>query len=79
MKTNQITVRVPATTANLGPGYDCIGMALDWWNEISMKVSDKPHVSIVGEVNTELSLGEDNLIYRSAQEFFKRVKGNIEP
>jgi homoserine kinase len=79
MKTNQITVRVPATTANLGPGYDCIGMALDWWNEISMKVSDKPHVSIVGEGNTELSLGEDNLIYRSAQEFFKRVKGNIEP
>jgi len=27
-------VRVPATTANLGPGFDCLGMALDLWNEV---------------------------------------------
>ncbi len=28
----KIRVRVPATTANLGPGFDCLGLALDWWN-----------------------------------------------
>ena len=28
-----ISVRVPASTANLGPGFDCLGMALDIWNE----------------------------------------------
>ncbi len=28
-------VRVPATTANLGPGFDCLGMALDLWNDLS--------------------------------------------
>jgi len=27
-------VRVPATTANLGPGFDCLGMALDLWNDV---------------------------------------------
>ncbi len=28
-----VTVRVPATSANLGPGFDCLGLALDLWNE----------------------------------------------
>ena len=28
-----VRVRVPATTANLGPGFDCLGLALDLWNE----------------------------------------------
>ena len=27
-------VRVPATTANIGPGFDCLGLALDLWNEV---------------------------------------------
>src|SRR5437870_1332314 len=31
-----VTVRVPASTANLGPGFDCLGMALDIWDEITV-------------------------------------------
>ncbi|HRK21330.1 MAG TPA: homoserine kinase, partial [Fimbriimonadaceae bacterium] len=31
-----IRVRIPATTANLGPGYDCMGLALDLWNTFEM-------------------------------------------
>ena len=31
-------VRVPATTANLGPGFDCLGLALDLWNEMSFSL-----------------------------------------
>ena len=31
------TVRVPATTANLGPGFDCLGMALDIWSELTVE------------------------------------------
>ena len=30
----KVVVRVPATSANLGPGFDAIGMALDMWSEI---------------------------------------------
>lgn len=33
----EIIVRVPATTANLGPGFDCLGLALDWWNTIEVE------------------------------------------
>src|SRR3990172_4203090 len=33
MTTRSVTVRVPATSANLGPGFDCLGLALDLWAE----------------------------------------------
>jgi homoserine kinase len=32
----QITVRVPATSANLGPGFDCLGLALDIWSTVTV-------------------------------------------
>ena len=32
-----IRIAAPATTANLGPGYDCLGMALDIWNTIQVE------------------------------------------
>jgi homoserine kinase len=33
----KLRIRVPATSANLGPGFDCIGIALDWWNTIEVE------------------------------------------
>ena len=33
---NSVTVRVPATSANIGPGYDVLGMAVDMWQEIKV-------------------------------------------
>lgn len=33
---DSVTVRVPATTANLGPGFDCLGLALDIWDEVTL-------------------------------------------
>ena len=35
-----IHVRAPATTANLGPGFDCVGVALDLWNELEVGEGD---------------------------------------
>ncbi|HJP27423.1 MAG TPA: homoserine kinase, partial [Dehalococcoidia bacterium] len=45
---NSVTVRAPATTANLGPGFDSIGMALDMWNELTI-TRGKFSVSTTGE------------------------------
>jgi len=59
-------VRVPATTANLGPGFDCLGMALDLWNE--MRFSLEGHgvrVTTVGEHSEKLPTDGTNLIARS--------------
>jgi homoserine kinase len=44
-------VRAPATTANVGPGFDCIGIALDLWNEVevaeeSSEPPDPAHIGI---------------------------------
>lgn len=34
----RVTVRVPATTANMGPGFDCLAMALNIWNTVTVEV-----------------------------------------
>ncbi len=41
MAAQSITVRAPATTANLGPGFDCLGMALDLWVEVVVIASEE--------------------------------------
>ncbi len=37
-----VSVRVPATSANLGPGFDCLGLALDLWGTITIRRSSEP-------------------------------------
>jgi homoserine kinase len=37
---NEVTIRVPATTANLGPGYDCLGVALQIYNRVTVARSE---------------------------------------
>ena len=66
MDNRTVSIRVPATTANLGPGFDCLGMALDWWNDVCMSVSLSPAIHIEGEGADSLSAAEDNLVYRAA-------------
>ncbi|HLB20304.1 MAG TPA: hypothetical protein VK613_14370, partial [Gaiellaceae bacterium] len=45
-----IHVRAPATTANLGPGFDCAGAALDLWNELELSEdggeADSEHLAV---------------------------------
>jgi len=41
MPAKRISVRAPATTANLGPGFDCLGMALDLWAEVVVSASEE--------------------------------------
>jgi len=68
-----VRVKAPATTANMGPGYDCLGMALDVWNTIEIEVLDsgEPVVEITGEGAGELETGRDNLVYRSMEFLFQ--------
>jgi len=40
--TQPVRVRAPATTANLGPGFDCAGAALDLWNELVVTEGGEP-------------------------------------
>ena len=61
-----VTVRVPATTANLGPGFDCLGMALRLYNTLTLSVADKTTVEVAGEGAEELPRDDSNLVLRAA-------------
>lgn len=61
--TSRVSVRVPATSANLGPGFDSLGLALSLHDTITARVGgDGVRVSVSGEGTDELPLDERHLI-----------------
>lgn len=52
---DKVVVRVPATTANLGPGFDAMGMAVDIWNEFTVERADKFSITTEGEGTGRIS------------------------
>lgn len=68
-----IEVRVPATSANLGPGFDCLGVALGTHLQIRITPSDKPEITGKGRIRSV----PDNLTYRSFLSGFEAA--GIEP
>lgn len=48
-----VKVRAPATSANLGPGFDCAGMALELWNELEVSEAESTLVEVEVEVEVE--------------------------
>jgi homoserine kinase len=62
-----VTVEVPATAANLGPGFDCFGLALDWRERVNLAVIEQGYqIEVSGEGAAELPRDESHLIIRSA-------------
>lgn len=68
-----IRVRVPATTANLGPGFDCLGAALGFYNYIEMEFSQHPKITVVGEGRDEIVKDESNLVYKAASKILREA------
>jgi homoserine kinase len=62
-----IDVRVPATSANLGPGFDVLGLALGLYNEIVYDEADGVTVAIEGEGAGRLDTGAANVVARAAR------------
>ena len=65
-----VTVDVPATTSNLGPGFDTLGLALDLCNRVSLRIGsigDSCGIDLIcGEGNGTLATDQSNLVIRSA-------------
>jgi homoserine kinase len=69
-----VTVRVPATTANLGPGFDCLGLALDLWNEATFSLEGNAiRLEINGEGKDRLPVDSKNLVASAAISLFKEL------
>jgi homoserine kinase len=66
---------VPATSANLGPGFDSFGLALGLHDEVSATVNrtDEIEIEIEGEGAATLSRGPDHLVVRSLGECLRRI------
>ncbi|MFC6172431.1 homoserine kinase [Subtercola frigoramans] len=67
-----VTVRVPATSANLGPGFDTLGLSLSLYDELTVAVRDAPGATVdvrgvgAGEVPTD----ETNLVVKAIAHTF---------
>lgn len=78
-------VRAPASTANLGPGFDCAAAALELWNELEVgeRVNGGPWIEIEGEGADELPRDEAHLalrafaLFASPQEYSFRFVNRI--
>jgi homoserine kinase len=72
-----VQVDVPATTANLGPGFDCLGAALELNNRFELRCiegdGERFDLLIEGSEGAHLRGGPDNLVYRSAQRVWKEA------
>ena len=68
----RLTARVPATSANLGPGFDCFGLALELRSEVTLDVGAPFSIQIEGEGHNRLSRDSRNLVYRTVRTFFER-------
>jgi homoserine kinase len=75
----KIQIKVPATSANLGPGFDSLGLALDLWNETILTSADKFIVQVSGEGAGRLTQGKINLIVRAAQKLADHVGKPLPP
>lgn len=71
-------VVVPATTANLGPGFDCLGLALSLYNTTTVYPAIRSQFVVQGEGEGGLALDESNLVWRAACHLWQRV-GHPEP
>jgi homoserine kinase len=66
-----VRVRVPASTANLGPGFDAIGMAFQLYTDITMQINDVTEIRLLGEELGSLPADKSNLLYQTAAHLFR--------
>ncbi|WP_445250732.1 homoserine kinase, partial [Microcoleus sp. OTE_8_concoct_300] len=69
-ETSTVTVTVPATTANLGPGFDCIGAALSLYNRFQFSrlepsATEKLKITVTGQEAAKVKTDDSNLAYQA--------------
>jgi homoserine kinase len=75
----RLTARVPATSANLGPGFDCFGLALDLCNEVTIDTGAEPSVTWEGEGADELPMDGSDMVSRAMRFAASDLDGGVLP
>ncbi|MEJ7704665.1 MAG: hypothetical protein WKF47_13800 [Geodermatophilaceae bacterium] len=69
-------MRVPATSANLGPGFDTLGLALQLYDEVTVEVTDAGlDIDVVGAGAAEVPRDESHLVVRALRTVAERLGG----
>ena len=70
-----VKVRVPGTSANCGPGFDCLGVACTIYNELELKLlpEERLEINITGDGAANIPTDERNIVWRSIQKLLKRA------
>ena len=76
-KAQPMQVQVPATSANLGPGFDCLGLALTMFDRYIAQVQDDPgvDVDVAGEGADDVARNEKNLVIKAMYKGFEFLGG----
>ncbi|MCX5961733.1 MAG: homoserine kinase [Cyanobacteria bacterium] len=77
-----VTVRVPATTANIGPGFDCLGAALTLYNqftfsELPVDSSHELEITVKGVDEHRVSRDADNMVVQAMETFYRKLNQPI--
>ncbi len=76
----KVSVKIPATSANLGPGFDTLGMALSFYDEYHAEViSAGLEIEVHGEGASDIPTDSSNLIYQTIQTVFQKVGKTVPP
>jgi len=73
------SVRVPASSANLGPGFDSLGLALGIYLDCRFRPAGKLAIAVSGRDAAGISTGHDNLIWKTACAVAADVRSEIPP
>lgn len=71
-------ISVPATSANLGPGFDCLGLSLKFFNEVIVEKAPFTSISICGEGSENAFLKKNNAFVRIFNEIYENLSGKKE-
>lgn len=76
-----VAVLTPATSANLGPGFDTLGLALQLYNRFDVEIIEgdpwTPQIEVQGELGDKLSTGSDNLFFQAFALLFQRKQADL--
>ncbi|WP_291949638.1 homoserine kinase [Campylobacter sp.] len=68
-------ILVPATSANLGPGFDCLGLSLKYFNETIIEKSNFFSINICGEGAKNIYLKKNNIFISIFNEIYQKLNG----
>ncbi|MCC3471977.1 MULTISPECIES: homoserine kinase [unclassified Microcoleus] len=82
--TSTVTVSVPATTANLGPGFDCIGAALSLYNSFQFSLLEPPateklQITVTGAEAAKVKTDDSNLAYQAFVKLYEYLRQSPPP